>query len=275
MKTLSGLNLRQALEQLQQFVAGDEGRQGDYLPPGQGPPSEGRADQPGGLVITGNSEAAEPKQTSPSIPGQKLRIVGGQAESRGSDKEPKGSPTKPCANTPPTVASAFTPRPLPGPTGASPSPGMSPAAVPGPKVPGIKEITHAVVRENPPAFDEEIDLDELEVDLAEEEMEYLPELTDQERAIADRVLSRLKEARGSSAASESRLKVLHNVLNEQISDEQLQQVIQGVWGAATLKKLKNDQVEALISWAKEDEFIGEAEMVLAVLQEEQYARSDR
>ena len=66
------------------------------------------------------------------------------------------------------------------------------------------------------------------------------------------------------------------MINKQISDEQLLQLIQGVWGVTTLKKLKNDQVEALISWAKAaDDFITEADIVLAVLQEEQYARSDR
>jgi hypothetical protein len=44
---------------------------------------------------------------------------------------------------------------------------------------------------------------------------------------------------------------------------------------ATLNKLKSEQVEALISWAKEDAFVEEAEVVLAFLQENTYARSDR
>ena len=132
------------------------------------------------------------------------------------------------------------------------------------------------MREIPPAFDEEIDLDE-EINLDDnEEIEFLPDLTDQERAIAQEVLSKLKEARGSSAASDTRLKVLNNVINDQISNEQLLQLVQGAWGVTALKKLKNDQVEALISWAKAaDDFISEAEMVLALIQEEQYARSDR
>jgi len=96
-----------------------------------------------------------------------------------------------------------------------------------------------------------------------------------DRAIAENVLSRLREARGSSVASDNRLKVLKNVVGDQLSNEQLLQLIQGVWGVNGLKKLKNDQLEALISWAKEDEFMNEAEVVLAVLQEDEYARSDR
>ena len=150
----------------------------------------------------------------------------------------------------------------------------SPRAFPGasnPKNPDIIELTHAVVRDNPPSygFDEEIDLDSTEINLEEdEEVEYLPELTNQERELGANVLGRLREAHGSSAASEARLKVLHNVTDSQISQEQLQQLVQGVWGIATPKKLKNDQVEALISWAKEDDFFSEAEIVLLLMQEE-------
>jgi hypothetical protein len=70
------------------------------------------------------------------------------------------------------------------------------------------------------------------------------------------------------------LKVLHNVTDSQISEEQLLQLVQGIWGITALKKLKNDQVEALISWAKEDDFFSEAEIVLLLMQEEQYAGSD-
>jgi hypothetical protein len=70
------------------------------------------------------------------------------------------------------------------------------------------------------------------------------------------------------------LKVLHNVTDSQVSEEQVLQLAQGVWGVTSLKKLKNDQVEALISWAKTDDFVGEAENVLLLIQEEQYARSD-
>ena len=42
-----------------------------------------------------------------------------------------------------------------------------------------------------------------------------------------------------------------------------------------MKKLKVDQVEALISWAKEDDFVSEVEAVLILLEEENYARGNR
>jgi len=142
------------------------------------------------------------------------------------------------------------------------------------KVP-YEEITHAVIRETPPtyppAFDEELDDADIEF---EDEPEY-PELTQHEREIAEAVLDRLKEARGSSAASPQRLNAMNNVIGGQISDEQLQKLIQGVWGVTSEKKLKNDQVEALVYWGKDDNFIEEVELVLALLAEGDYARSDR
>jgi len=71
------------------------------------------------------------------------------------------------------------------------------------------------------------------------------------------------------------LTVLQNVLNSQISEDQLQRLIQSVWGAPGVKKLKVDQVEALIAWAKEDFFVEEVEAVLdRIDEEESYARSD-
>ena len=234
-KALSGLNLREAFEQLQQIV--------DQEAPGTSPSSQQSTE------VSPNptkAEAKTPVDNGASRPG-------------------------PASITPiRSDAVTYPPDKVPAPAPIS-SPAVSSFA-PSSKISGIKEITHAVVREIPPAsaFDEELDLDE------DEEIEFLPDLTDQERAFAEDVLSRLKEARGSSAASDTRLKVLNTVINDQISNEQLLQLIQGVWGVTTLKKLKNDQVEALISWAKAaEDFISEAEIVLALIQEEQYARSDR
>lgn len=226
-KTLSGLNLRDALEQLQSLVVRE-------------------------------NVASTPTIPTPIVREQKA--------------------TKPDTKTPPANA----PRPPANPTPASPP---TPTAIPvsSVKTPGLKEITNAVVRDAPPPypanFDEEIDLDngeEDELDLGGDEgIEFLPELTDAEREIAGEVFAKLKEVRGTTTASELRLRALRNVVGDQVSDEQLLQITEGVWGVNALKKLKSDQVEALISWAKEDEFINEAELVIMLIQEGQYARSDR
>jgi hypothetical protein len=121
-------------------------------------------------------------------------------------------------------------------------------------------------------FDEEEDED------GEDELPSIEKDDDdneQKLAMARIKLDELKEARGASAANPARLAVLHNVLNSQIDNEQLQRLIQAAWGVTTVKKLKVDQVEALISWAKEDYFVEEVDAVLALLDEEEpYARSD-
>ena len=153
------------------------------------------------------------------------------------------------------------------------SPVPEPAAAE-PRVPaGVLEIREAIVRGYPAAsgFDEEED-----VLPDDDDAGYLSDLSDEERALASDILSRLRDAHGSSQASDARLKVLSNVVNNQVSDDQLEELIAGVWGTTTLKKLKNDQLEALIYWAKHaDDFIAEVDMILTLLQEEAYARSDR
>ena len=114
--------------------------------------------------------------------------------------------------------------------------------------------------------------DEEEEELHEEKEEE----NEEQRVIARIKLDELKEVRGTSLASQGRLMVLQNVLNSQISDQQLQHLIEQVWGVTSMKKLKVDQIEALISWAKEDFFVEEVKAVLALIDgEESHARSDR
>ena len=118
-------------------------------------------------------------------------------------------------------------------------------------------------------FDEEED-EEDELPLKEDDDDNV-----QKMAMARIKLDELKEVRGASTANPARLAVLHNVVNSQIDDEQIQRLIQAAWGATNVKKLKVDQAEALISWAKEDYFVEEVDAVLALIDEEEsYARSD-
>ncbi|MBE3558229.1 MAG: hypothetical protein IMW89_03270 [Ktedonobacteraceae bacterium] len=119
----------------------------------------------------------------------------------------------------------------------------------------------------PTSFDEEVTPDEAFEDELED-LDEPPGLTVREREHARALISKLRESRGATTASASRLQVLRNVTSSQIGDDQLQDLVAGVWGVTSLKKLKVDQLEALISWAKEDDFVREVEAVLAVLEEE-------
>lgn len=79
-------------------------------------------------------------------------------------------------------------------------------------------------------------------------------------------LEALRSIQGATTATDGRLKVLNNVLEGQITEDQLMALIRGVWNIQTPKKLKVDQVEELISWAKrEDAFIEQVEAILATL----------
>jgi hypothetical protein len=151
----------------------------------------------------------------------------------------------------------------------------SPAPAPAMPAPSEREV-EPTLRERPVIFDEEIEPDEVD-DLEEQldDLDLAPALTAEEQERAQTMLNRLREMRGANTVSPGRLQALNNVVSSQISEEQLQALIEGIWGVTAKKKLKVDQAEALISWAKEDDFTGEAEAVLALLEEERYARGNR
>ncbi|HEY5002267.1 MAG TPA: hypothetical protein VII61_03900, partial [Ktedonobacteraceae bacterium] len=128
--------------------------------------------------------------------------------------------------------------------------------------------SRAVSEEEPLyAFDEEVEPGENREDELED-FDFPRELTAQERVQARSKLDSLRESRGPTQSNQARQQALMNVVDSQISVEQLQDLVEGVWNVTAVKKLKVDQVEALISWAKEDDFISEVEAVLAILEEE-------
>ncbi|HEV2659096.1 MAG TPA: hypothetical protein VGU68_00740 [Ktedonobacteraceae bacterium] len=120
-----------------------------------------------------------------------------------------------------------------------------------------------------PAFDEEIDPHEEEDDLEDlDDLDLPRELSAQERVQARKKIDSMRETRGATVTNSARLQVLSNVTSTQISQEQMRELIEGIWGIDTIKKLKVDQAEMLISWAKEDDFVSEVEAVLTMLEEE-------
>lgn len=122
-------------------------------------------------------------------------------------------------------------------------------------------IQFGVVRElspRPQVFDEEVDA------------EYdLPDDHAANHLSGKLKLEELKELRGNTVASAGRLKVLDNVIGSQVNEDQLQKIMQAAWGITAVKKLKNDQLEGLITWAKEDFFEEEVTSLLAWIAEEE------
>ena len=293
LKSLNGCNYRDLVRQLQPLVEqpANNAPASNQKPvvTGQSRPSEksSSSDAPAPAVSSSPSASRTPINTS-VMSNQK---VGASNQDAGSMTPASPASTSTRSSPSPPARPASSPTPLPGVTRAasgpkpstddrgnnsqstdSPSPGPqsqqpAPAKVPVVPIRMVRNEPHKY------KFDEEEDED------GEDELPSIEDDDDdheQKLAMARIKLDELKEARGASAANPARLAVLHNVLNSQIDNEQLQRLIQAAWGATTVKKLKVDQVEALISWAKEDYFVEEVEAVLDLLDEEEpYARSDR
>jgi hypothetical protein len=292
LKSLNGLNYRDILRQLQPLVeqSANNAPTSNQKPAvtGQNRPPEKPSSS--GAPAPAVSSSPSPSRTPINSTMMSDQKAGASNQNAGSmtPASPASTSTRSSSPSPSRPASSATPNPgatraASGPNSstddrgnsssasASPSPGsqsQQPAPAKAPVVP-IR-----MVRNEPHKykFDEEEDED------GEDELPSIEKDDDdneQKLAMARIKLDELKEARGASAANPARLAVLHNVLNSQIDNEQLQRLIQAAWGVTTVKKLKVDQVEALISWAKEDYFVEEVDAVLALLDEEEpYARSD-
>jgi hypothetical protein len=283
-KTLNGLNYREALKQLQPLVAqGAESATNTTTSTASTPTSANADNKP---AETSASKTAEKPLPAASTAARTTSGSNTSATSQASSSAPvrsTSSVTSPDTITSrPAAPARPTSNPAPAPTsratGSSPStpatstPSSPPSGEPNSSKVPIIPIHSGMVREvqNSYRFDEEEE-DDLELDL--EELEDFD--NERSRAQAQEKLDKLKEAGGSTTANASRLTVLKNVIGNQVSETQLQRLIRDLWGATSVKKLKVDQAEALISWAKEDEFESEVEAVLALLEEEaSYAGSD-
>ncbi len=238
--TLNGLNLRDALDRLQRIV----GQQGSSAAgPAQKPQETSQA---GPAQRSASSPPPSPARP-PVVPIAQARPAPGQAPA---SIRPVSTPTAPPAAS------------------IQARPGASPAPQPGVPIP-IDLSRRGGVSDKRPGykFDEEED-EEMDVLYEMEDDGEDPGLSAEERLRARDIISKLQGLRGATSANPGRLTVLHNVVGSQISSEQLQQLLQGLWETTTEKKLKVEQVEALIAWAKEDDFVSEADAVLALLEEE-------
>ncbi len=260
-KSLNGLNYREVLRQLQPLVE----QQASDQKPASGPNRP--VERPSNPVAP--SPATSPRPIPSTQGGARVGQAPGSAGTHQGDANTRqgGTSTHQGGAKP-----AATVKPPEGDRGEN-----AQAAMPqGPAAAAKAPIPIHMVRDEARKykFDEETDEDEAdELPIIDED-----DQGDQEqRLLRARIkLDELRAVRGTSTANPGRLGVLHNILDSQIDNEQLSRLIQAAWGTTTVKKLKVDQVEALISWAKEDFFVDEVEAVLDLIEEEEpYARSDR
>jgi hypothetical protein len=249
-KSLDGLNYREAYNSLKAIVEA-EGRSarpsGSQTPPA---PSRPIVEAPRQGNRTGSSapDARPPTNQATSAPG--VHTQGSTALREGT----RPAPLSPSTATP-LVESAPT-----NDRHREPQAGVDFAGSPKAPIPIQIGVVRDVSARAAYKFEEED-----EPDLSDEEDFALPADRSATSLQAQSKLDELRKIRGNSPASAPRLNVLHNVIHGQISEDQLQELIRGVWGIHTPKKLKNEQVESLISWAKGDYFADEATDLLNLL----------
>lgn len=298
-KSLSDLNLREALKQLQHILM-EEGENPSTPTPAPANRQQAQAQTPArpptGPQAPTRNQSSAPRAASGPAEGHSAGKNPGPARANESSAATGKPPTRPAQATqsaqstqaPQARPATQGTRPATPPASSSPSPLSSaasaarPAAGPGPIASSAVAGGARNVREGqasypaPIVFDEEDDeseLEDLDFDEDEDEEEETVSgasisLSAAHRGNVEDIVSRLRESGGTALVSATRLKVLHNVVDGQLRPEQLQALIRGVWGAASEKKLKSDQAEALISWGKQDDFVTEAEMLLAHFEEE-------
>jgi len=221
------------------------------------------------VVVESEGRGAQPAPTRPVIeaPRQNTRLPTAPSDSRSSTNQATSSSglhtqgqaalkeSRPLPTTPPPVEPASPQEHRRDVPSGAQAPGSSKAPIP--IQPGV---VHDLSARASYGFEEED-----EPAPSDPEHSAFPA----EQSAASEKLTELKTIRGSSAASAQRLHVLHNVVGEQISATELLSLVQGIWGAGTLKKLKNEQAESLISWAKGDYFANEARAALSLLAQEE------
>ena len=249
---LNNMNYRELLRQLEPLVA----QQGKVVSGNTNSATRAPATPVPAATV---ARPSTPPVPSPASPANTVR----DASVRSAPSSPPSMPAPPANATnrtsqpaPPKPA-APAPSPKPAAPSASPAPSLDgPANIP------VYPLPSNTLREVPRSykFDEEEDEEPEEAQGANSEDE-----SGVSEVLANIKIDKLRENRGNAVVSPARLTVLHNLLDSQISDEQFQQLIEGLWNINSDKKLKQDQVEALISWAKEDYFDDEVRAVIAVL----------
>jgi ribosomal protein L12E/L44/L45/RPP1/RPP2 len=94
-----------------------------------------------------------------------------------------------------------------------------------------------------------------------------------DRARAMQLVGKLRSAQGGGPASDYQRKAYHNLVEGQLDEEQATSLVRGLWRIPPAR-LTSDQFDALIRWGKEDDFVEEAELVLATLRAEQARAAD-
>ena len=213
---------------------------------------------------TGNATNTTRTSSTPAAAAPRSPASSSPASPSNATRDASVRPAPSAAQSMPAPSASTTSRTsTPAPASSKPAMPAASPALDGPANIPVYPLPASTLREASRSykFDEEEEDDEAE----EAQGGNSEDENGMSEALARIKIDDLRENRGTAIVSPARLTVLHNLLDSQISDEQFQQLIEGLWNINSDKKLKQDQVEALISWAKEDYFDDEVRAVIAVL----------
>jgi hypothetical protein len=88
------------------------------------------------------------------------------------------------------------------------------------------------------------------------------------RTQAMQLIGKLRTATGGGPASDYQRNAYHNIVEDELGKPQATALVRGLW-RTTLDRLSSGQLEALIRWGKEEVFAEEAAQVIATLRAEQ------
>jgi hypothetical protein len=94
-----------------------------------------------------------------------------------------------------------------------------------------------------------------------------------ERSRAMQLIGKMRSSQGGGPASDYQRKAYHNLVEDQLGGDQAAALVRGLWRIPA-ERLTSDQFDALIRWGKEDAFVDEATLVLATLRAEQARAAD-
>jgi hypothetical protein len=94
------------------------------------------------------------------------------------------------------------------------------------------------------------------------------------RGQAAQILGELRAVRGGGIPSSQQRMAFRNIVIRELGDPDARAIVQDLW-RLTLDKLGPEQIDALVSWGKRDTFADEAALVLTALRAERAAASDQ
>ena len=94
----------------------------------------------------------------------------------------------------------------------------------------------------------------------------------EDRGRALQIVGQMRKASGGGAATSMQKSAFRNIIQNELGEQDARALVQGLW-KAPMERLGAEQLDALLSWGKQETFGEEAQLVLAALRIERASRN--